>query len=710
MSSTIDKLNRVWSVVLGIVVFGLSPSMHGQSLIPIDISAFANTSWTIFDGGNTLPTGHQTYHGVPFNIPSGDQNAIIAFGDGILSATIPINVLNATKVYTLMDTVWGQGGPTSYVSVTFNGSAGATATFALVGNRDIRDFNQPSSFTSMINNSSTINAFTGPIYGSSGCAGTSCYHVLDEQIFALPADFSTQTLTSVTITDRGADDFQRIILAALTVNGTPGPAGPTVSNVFDQAAATANLTAGMPIQVVGTGFGNSSTDDATVTIGTEAAPVLTFINSTNLIVQVPVDIPVGPTTLTVTYKGQTSAAFNIKIVALAPEIEPFQSSTGSPFYDASGNPITTAHPAIPNTEVYCLAIGLGTTNPAQVTNTVATAQAPTTLQVQVNVGNKIVQPDYAGLFVGGTPGFYQIKFKVPADVTLGNVPVTLLIGGLTSNAQTLLVAAPIPVINAIVNGASFNNGPQAGNSFVSLFGLNFGSKNTDGNIFPAKTFNGLSIEVNGTEIPLYVVAATGGQINIVLPSELGISGNASVVVKTADGTSAAFELALSADAVGIFRITDPAKPTRHNGAVLFTNTAWKVMPLSMAKALQLPDCASVTTASICGKPAKAKDQIEIYLTGLGKATPNGNPNGAVLATGSLAPTDGSVLYKTVETPVVKIGGLQAVVSFSGIAPGNAGQYQINAQVPDGVKAGDDVTLEITMPDGSTDTVTIAIAS
>jgi uncharacterized protein (TIGR03437 family) len=113
---------------------------------------------------------------------------------------------------------------------------------------------------------------------------------------------------------------------------------------------------------------------------------------------------------------------------------------------------------------------------------------------------------------------------------------------------------------------------------------------------------------------------------------------------------------------------------------------------------------------VCGKPAQAKDQIEIYLTGLGKATPNGDPNGNVLPTGSLAPTDGSVLNKTVGMPVVKIGGVPATVSFSGIAPGNAGQYQINVQVPDGVTPGDNVTLEVTMPDGSKDTVTIAITS
>jgi len=133
-----------------------------------------------------------------------------------------------------------------------------------------------------------------------------------------------------------------------------------------------------------------------------------------------------------------------------------------------------------------------------------------------------------------------------------------------------------------------------------------------------------------------------------------------------------------------------------------------VMPLSMASALGLPDCSSITKASVCGQPAKIGDQVQVYLTGLGKATPNGDPNGQVLPTGKLAPADGSVLYKTVQTPTVTIGGIPADVSFSGIAPGSAGQYQINIAIPDGVQPGNDVPLVVSMPDGSSDTVTIAI--
>ena len=118
-------------------------------------------------------------------------------------------------------------------------------------------------------------------------------------------------------------------------------------------------------------------------------------------------------------------------MALAPEIEPFQSQNGSSFYDTSNNPITAAHPAIPGAPVYLLAIGLGTTSPAEVTDTMATAQAPTTQPVQLMVGSQMVQPSYAGLFVGGTPGYYQVVFTLPVDAAMGNQAVTLSEGGLT---------------------------------------------------------------------------------------------------------------------------------------------------------------------------------------------------------------------------------------------------------------------------------------
>jgi len=53
--------------------------------------------------------------------------------------------------------------------------------------------------------------------------------------------------------------------------------------------------------------------------------------------------------------------------------------------------------------------------------------------------------------------------------------------------------------------------------------------------------------------------------------------------------------------------------------------------------------------------------------------------------------------------------IPAQVIFSGITPGNAGLYQINLTVPAGVQPGDDVPVVVTMPNGSSDTVTIAVS-
>ena len=131
----------------------------------------------------------------------------------------------------------------------------------------------------------------------------------------------------------------------------------------------------------------------------------------------------------------------------------------------------------------------------------------------------------------------------------------------------------------------------------------------------------------------------------------------------------------------------------------------------MAASLLIPtDCreGTINPVSICGQPSRPGDLLQVFATGLGKATPEGDPSDSVLPTGAVAPKDGNPLYRSIQLPLVTIGGIPAEVLFSGLAPGFSGLYQINLRVPEGVAAGDQVPVRVEMPNGLGDSATLAI--
>lgn len=182
-----------------------------------------------------------------------------------------------------------------------------------------------------------------------------------------------------------------------------------------------------------------------------------------------------------------------------------------------------------------------------------------------------------------------------------------------------------------------------------------------------------------------------------------------VTVQDSGGASQSFSATVVSAAPGMFFFTDPLVPSRRNAVAATANTAWFSMPLSMAASMGLPtNCGALSAANACAQPAHPGDYLQLYVTGLGRATVNGDPNGAVLPTGSVAPASGSPLYQTVLTPSVTIGGQPAAVLFSGVGPGYSGLYQVDVQIPANTPVGDDVPIQITS--GSiTDSATIALA-
>ena len=59
-------------------------------------------------------------------------------------------------------------------------------------------------------------------------------------------------------------------------------------------------------------------------------------------------------------------------------------------------------------------------------------------------------------------------------------------------------------------------------------------------------------------------------------------------------------------------------------------------------------------------------------------------------------------------PTVTIGGMEADVVFSGLAPDFVGLYQVNVQVPSDAPIGDAVEVVITIGGVTSNTVTIAV--
>ena len=98
-------------------------------------------------------------------------------------------------------------------------------------------------------------------------------------------------------------------------------------------------------------------------------------------------------------------------------------------------------------------------------------------------------------------------------------------------------------------------------------------------------------------------------------------------------------------------------------------------------------------------PISAGDVIVIPCAGLGPVNPP-------VKAGAAAPS--SPPAKTTNPVTVKIGGIDAPVVFSGLAPGFAGLYQVNAQVPKGIKPGDAVPLVLSVMGFDSAPVTVPV--
>lgn len=233
-----------------------------------------------------------------------------------------------------------------------------------------------------------------------------------------------------------------------------------------------------------------------------------------------------------------------------------------------------------------------------------------------------------------------------------------------------LTAPPLITVESIVNAASFTPALAPG-ALVSIFGLQLAAGESQATSLPLPLeLAGTSVRLAGRRLPLLYVATH--QINAQL--HFDVQGPATLQVITPGGS---VEVPVM--------ITEPAP-------AIFSSSA----DPNGSPAVVRANGALVSAAS----PALAGELVSVYLTGLGR------PNGEILA-GQPAPFSPLL---TVRGPVeAQVGVVSVTPSFTGLAPGFVGLYQVNLQIPQELPTGMHA-LRIVVRGVSSNTVSLAVRS
>ncbi|HYM11191.1 MAG TPA: SBBP repeat-containing protein [Bryobacterales bacterium] len=286
-------------------------------------------------------------------------------------------------------------------------------------------------------------------------------------------------------------------------------------------------------------------------------------------------------------------------------------------------------------------------------------------------------------FLSGT----QLRASIAAaDIAAaGAAQVTVLNptpgGGSSGVAVFTISAAPVISPSGVVNAASFGGGqPIAAGTIAAVFGSNLAGAIVQASTLPLPpALAGVSVLVNGQPAPLFFVSPL--QINFLVPWEVQGQSQISVSVQSGGVTSAAQTVNLTPAGPALFATNQQGTG---QGAVLISGTASLAAPAG---------------AYPGSRPVRRGEYIEIYGVGLGAVTNQPASGAAALS---------SPLSSTTTMPVVTIGGAPATVIFSGLAPGFAGLYQVNVQVPDNALAGNAAPVALSVGGVNANTVTIAV--
>jgi uncharacterized protein (TIGR03437 family) len=221
------------------------------------------------------------------------------------------------------------------------------------------------------------------------------------------------------------------------------------------------------------------------------------------------------------------------------------------------------------------------------------------------------------------------------------------------------VSYVMPEVNpdGVVNAAGYrSDSGVAPGSIVSIFGVALSAVSAAGaNILPLPTLLG------GTTAVFSVDSGSGQTTKIDMPLFYSSSGqvNAQIPFEARPGTTATMTLSVD----GLAGAPLAVRVASYNPG-LFSRTQDGSGPGAILHGYGPPVTSDL--------PARPGEPVSLYATGLGAV--DNRPDTGKAASSLL-------LSNTLVRPAVSIGGRDAVVTFSGLAPGFVGLYQVNVSVP-----------------------------
>lgn len=216
----------------------------------------------------------------------------------------------------------------------------------------------------------------------------------------------------------------------------------------------------------------------------------------------------------------------------------------------------------------------------------------------------------------------------------GNVTASVTVSVSTSGTNS----GGQPVINAVANGASYLHSYAPG-MVLAVFGTDLAPSTATASAVPLpSSAAGVAVTVNGVAAPLYFVSEN--QLNIQIPYLTAVSTPATLKVNN-NGLVGSFSFNVASQSPGIFADANGSVGSAARGGI-----------------------------------------ATVFITGAGAVIPE-IATGAAPLTGTLV----SELPRPIVNTSVTVGGIAAIVEFSGIPWSLVGVTQVNFKVPEGLAIG-----------------------